>query len=145
MEKEFRLIEDYLELEKIRYGGRLQLETEFRGDPAGQFIAPLLLIPLVENTFKHGVSNMLQYPWIKMRFLNEPDYFEFTISNSKPLLAISDKEDRSVGLKNVKNRLHLIYPGMHEFKVEEFPDSFHVTLKIYQKDRQVKQNLLNPG
>jgi two-component system, LytTR family, sensor kinase len=145
MEKEFRLIEDYLELEKIRYGGRLKLETEFRGDPADQFIAPLLLIPLVENTFKHGVSNMLQYPWIKMRFLNEPDYFEFTISNSKPLLAISDKEDRSVGLKNVKNRLHLIYPGMHEFKVEEFPDSFHVTLKIYQKDRQVKQNLLNPG
>jgi sensor histidine kinase YesM len=133
MEKEFRLIEDYLELEKIRYGGRLKLETEFRGDPADQYIAPLLLIPLVENTFKHGVSNMLQYPWIKMRFLNEPDYFEFAISNSKPITAIPDKEEGSVGLKNVKNRLHLIYPGLHEFNVEEFPDSFHVTLKIYQK------------
>lgn len=144
MEKEFRLIEDYLELEKIRYGERLKLEVEFHGNPAHQFIAPLLLIPLVENTFKHGVSNMLQDPWIKISFKNEPDLFTFIISNSKPLTAKSGKEEGNVGLKNVKNRLHLIYPGQHELKVEEFPDSFHVILKIYQKEHQIKKNLFNP-
>ncbi len=144
MEKEFRLIEDYLELEKIRYGPRLKLETEFHGNPAHQFIAPLLLIPLVENTFKHGVSNMLQDPWIKISFINEPDYFKFIISNSKPLMTMAGKEEGNVGLKNVKNRLHLIYPGLHEFNVDENPDSFHVTLKIYQKETQVRKNIFNP-
>ena len=144
MEKEFRLVEDYLELEKIRYGERLKLETEFFGNPAHQFIAPLLLIPLVENTFKHGVSNMLQDPWIKISFINEPDFFKFIISNSKPPVTKAGREEGNVGLKNVKNRLHLIYPGLHEFKVEENQDSFHVTLKIFQKENQVRRNLFNP-
>jgi sensor histidine kinase YesM len=144
MEKEFRLIEDYLELEKIRYGERLKLETEFHGNAAHQFIAPLLLIPLVENTFKHGVSNMLQDPWIKISFINEPDFFKFIISNSKPHMTKAGKDEGNVGLRNVKNRLHLIYPGLHEFDVEEYPESFHVTLKIYQNENQVRKNLFNP-
>jgi sensor histidine kinase YesM len=141
MEKEFKLIEDYLELEKIRYGDRLKLEVEFIGDPARQYIAPLLLIPLVENTFKHGVSNMLQDPWIKMTFVNEPECFEFTISNSRPAFENSNKTEGNVGLKNVKNRLYLIYPDSHEFTVKEQPDSFHVSLKIFHNRKPVNRNL----
>lgn len=144
MEKEFRLVEDYLELEKIRYGERLKLQIEFYGNPAHQFIAPLLLIPLVENTFKHGVSNMLQDPWIKISFINEPDFFKFIISNSKPTVTKAGREEGNVGLKNVKNRLHLIYPGLHEFNVAENHDSFHVTLVIFQKENPVRRNLFNP-
>jgi sensor histidine kinase YesM len=66
LEKELLLIQDYIELERIRYGDKLNLSLHIQGNPAGKIISPLLLIPFVENSFKHGTSRMLTHPWVKL-------------------------------------------------------------------------------
>jgi hypothetical protein len=66
LEKELQLIQDYMGLEKVRYGKRLDMQVEIHGDFENKVIAPLLMIPFVENSFKHGTSKMLQNPWIKL-------------------------------------------------------------------------------
>ena len=86
LEKELKLIQDYMGLEKVRYGKRLDMQVEIHGDFENKFIAPLLMIPFVENSFKHGTSQMLQHPWIKLEITTVRNQLFFKLSNSKPSL-----------------------------------------------------------
>jgi LytS/YehU family sensor histidine kinase len=79
IEKEIKMIEDYMALEKIRYGDRLKMGLEIKGDYKNKMISPLLLIPLVENSFKHGASKMLQHPWVDLNITVEGQYPVFFI------------------------------------------------------------------
>ena len=85
VEKELKMLSDYIALEKVRYGTRLNLEVEIKGNPQNKLIVPLLLIPFVENSFKHGASKMLNYPWIKLYIENKENLLLFELSNNKPL------------------------------------------------------------
>ena len=71
-------------LEKIRYGDRLKMDLEIKGDYNNKMIPPLLLIPLVENSFKHGASKMLEHPWVNLNITVEGQYLFFLLSNSRP-------------------------------------------------------------
>ncbi|MGH2564522.1 MAG: sensor histidine kinase, partial [Ginsengibacter sp.] len=64
LQQELKMIEDYISLEKIRYGNRLDLHIQFPENTNELYIAPLLLLPLVENCFKHGASHILEQPWV---------------------------------------------------------------------------------
>ena len=66
LEKELSMIQDYIALEQIRYGDRLNLSMHIQGSAKDKMISPLLLIPFVENSFKHGTSRMLTHPWVKL-------------------------------------------------------------------------------
>ena len=130
LEKEIKMIEDYMALENIRYGDRLKMDLEINGDYKNKIISPLLLIPLVENSFKHGTSKMLQHPWVSLNITVEGQYLFLLLSNSRPEEAILPQHNGHIGLNNVKKRLQLLYPGAHELSIVNGSESYEVFMKI---------------
>ena len=130
LEKELKMIKDYIDLEKIRYGENFNLTMVVRGDAANKMICPLLLIPFLENSFKHGASQMLTHPWINLEIIIERDDLYFNLSNSKPSLAGEDVVTKGLGLGNVKKRLAILYPQTHSLNIIHDLMSFSISLKI---------------
>ena len=128
--KELTMIEDYMALERIRYGERLKMDLEITGDHSDKMIPPLLLIPLVENSFKHGASKMLAQPWVNLNVTIKDQYLYFLLSNSRPDEIIHSQHNVRIGLNNVKKRLQLLEPGAHELNISEGEKSFEVFMKI---------------
>lgn len=129
LEKELKMIQDYAELERIRYGKRLQLDIAFDGNVLSKSIAPLLMIPFVENSFKHGASRMLAQPWIKLKVTFDERRLFFHISNSRPMNTMPPGKG-GIGLKNVQRRLQLLYPTTHSLDINVNEDSYSVDLAI---------------
>jgi len=140
LEKELKLIQDYMGLEKVRYGKRLDMQVEIHGDFENKLIAPLLMIPFVENSFKHGTSQMLQHPWIKLEITTVNDQLFFRLSNSKPSLSHANKQNKGIGLTNVQKRLHLVYPGRHQLDISETEDMFTVNMQILLEENVFAEN-----
>ena len=130
VEEELQLIHDYIGLEKIRYGDRLDMLVEINGTYKNKIIAPLLMIPFVENCFKHGASEMRGQQWIKLRININEEHLDFKLSNSKPPDTNDINGKKGIGLANVKKRLELLYPGKHFLKTESTGDSYIVHLQI---------------
>ncbi|MEJ7827892.1 MAG: histidine kinase [Segetibacter sp.] len=130
LEKELKMIQDHIGLEKVRYGDRLAMDVSIEGDYKNKFIAPLLLIPFVENCFKHGISMMRGKQWIRLSVLVEDKVLEFHITNSKPLLQEHTKSKGGIGLINVKKRLALLYPGKHQLNIISNANDYSVELQI---------------
>ncbi len=144
LKKELNMIGDYISLEKIRYGERLRVEMEIQHYTHHQTISPLLLIPFVENSFKHGTSQMLANPFVllSITMLDDILYFKLTNSNPSGLDEISVNGNCGIGLKNVKKRLELLYPRRHELQIIEDTSSFSIWLKIdltKNPDEKVKE------
>ena len=130
LEKELKMIDDYICLEKVRYGKRLNMEVEIKGDYQNKLIAPLLLIPFVENCFKHGSSRMLKYPWIRLKVFIKENTLYVNLSNSKPLQVASQNNGNGIGLKNVQKRLQILYPGQHELLIKATDEEFSVHMQV---------------
>jgi LytS/YehU family sensor histidine kinase len=129
LEKEINLINNYFELEKVRYGDRLDVEMTITGDYDNKMIAPLLMIPFIENSFKHGTSKMLRDPWIKLFVQADEEVLHFTLANNKPAEISKDKK-HGIGLSNVKKRLAILHPGNHYLTVEPTENTFTVNMRI---------------
>lgn len=130
VEKEIRLIKDYVGLERVRYGERLDLQVSVDGDYEGKYMAPLLMIPFVENCFKHGASIMLGQQWIHLVIKIEGNQLDFHLANSKPANPRSQKNRRSIGLINVRKRLELLYPAHHSLEISSTDDAYNVHLVL---------------
>ena len=140
LEKELTLIQDYMELEKVRYGKRLNMQVEIHGDFENKLIAPLLIIPFVENSFKHGTSQMLQHPWIKLEITTIDNQLFFKLRNSKPTLLKANNLNKGIGLLNVKKRLQLLYPGKHQLEISSTDDMFTVDMQILLDEHLFTEN-----
>lgn len=127
---EFKLLADYIALEQVRYGDRLQIECAINGDIDDKLIPPLLLIPLIENSFKHGASQVLEHPWVNINISVERHLLFFFISNSRPEEAVAKSHNGHIGLANVKKRLQLLFPKSHELRIAETTKSYAVSLKL---------------
>jgi hypothetical protein len=133
LEEEIQLIRNYIDLEGLRYGSEMNCQLHVEGEPAGYYIRPLLLIPLIENAFKHGMSQQTGDKWIRMHIGIVSGLLEVRIENS--LSQIKDPDNSihkvgGVGLENVAKRLKLLYPGAHEFRHERHADFYQVQLRI---------------
>jgi sensor histidine kinase YesM len=129
LQKEINMVRDYMALEKIRYG-EMNMTIEIQEEGSEKLIAPLLLIPFVENSFKHGTSKMLAHPWLKLQMTIENNMLHFSVANSRPQETEPPLKKGNIGLKNVKKRLELLYPGTHELNIVSKPESFFVYLKV---------------
>ncbi len=140
LSKEIKILNDYIGLEKIRYGNRLDLQVEINGDAENKLIAPLLMIPFIENSFKHGASRMLEHPWIKLNINIEEEKLHFQLSNSKPAAALNPNGKGGLGLNNVKRRLELLYPTSHQLtiKSEEIVFSVEMVVVLEKSQEPVK-------
>jgi len=130
LSKELSLIQDYMELERIRYGDKLSMNLHIQGNAKDKMISPLLLIPFVENSFKHGTSLMLTHPWVKLDITIEDRLLDFRISNNKPEQKNDAPTKKGIGLTNVKKRLQLLYPGTHSLFITENEMSYDVAMRI---------------
>jgi sensor histidine kinase YesM len=127
--KEIAVLQDYFELERIRYGNSIDMQFEIAGDYSGKVVSPLLMIPFVENSFKHGTSRVLRDPWIKLFIQADDDVVHFSLTNSKPAEETVNPK-RGIGLFNVKKRLELLYPAAHLLVIESTKNTYTVNMQI---------------
>lgn len=130
IEKEIQYLKDYIDLQKLRKDDNYMITFDCPAEVKGFSIEPLLLIPFVENAFKHISHYKNQPNFIKLDLAMIKGEFIFSINNSKePLEKITEKHS-GIGLANVKRRLELLYPGKHKLKIENGIDIFNVELCI---------------
>lgn len=128
LEKEIEIIRNYIDLEKERYGNRIETEVLVEGDLNGILISPLLLMPFIENAFKHGLSEQIENPKLMVQISVKHGLLTCMICNSKNEYV--QYSEKGIGIDNVKKRLALVYPGRHELNIVEKPGIFSVHLKI---------------
>jgi len=129
---ELQLLQNYIAIEKIRYGNRVAITFKHNIDDKAQ-IAPLLLLTFVENAFKHGVSQETNLAKIDMELCSDKNEIEFKIYNTKPKthkINDLDATKNSIGLTNIKKQLQLIYKNKHTLNIIDKEDSYYLTLKI---------------
>jgi LytS/YehU family sensor histidine kinase len=133
MEKEIDYLKNYIALQKLRTETSPDIIVEDNIDEAkcNRTIAPMLLIPFVENAFKHGIS-LNEKSWINIRLQCAETSIFFDVRNSthKRFETDTEKNKSGIGLKNVEERLKLLYPGKHELKVSENKDEYIINLVI---------------
>jgi sensor histidine kinase YesM len=128
---EIAYLKHYIELQKNRYGNKLDASINIYGEINELYVAPLLLLPLVENSFKHGIANSLSPGWVRIDVVRQEDQFSIKIENSlEEKEEPNDHTNGGIGIKNVQQRLQLIYPGTHEWKIVSTPHSYLVIIKI---------------
>lgn len=127
---EVKLIHHYLDLEKLRYGKRLQLNVEMKGDFNGKKIPPFIMLPFVENAFKHGQAN-LSGVLIKISLLVETDHLQLMVKNPVAEPAQEGHEPKGgIGLKNVQRRLQLLFGTDYGLEVQNKHMEYQVILRI---------------
>jgi LytS/YehU family sensor histidine kinase len=94
------------------------------------WISPLLLLPLVENSFKHGVYNETGTSWIRIDLSLKDNWLTVKIENSLTENKVSQNGKNGLGLENVRKQLSILYPGQHELKCLKEDESYLVVLKV---------------
>jgi sensor histidine kinase YesM len=135
LEREIKFIYNYVDIERLRYGDKLDVDIRVHGNVNGRKIAPLLLLPFAENCFKHGASLELDQSWVKVDIEVLPDRTLFKVENNK-VTNTRKSNIEGIGINNVKRRLDLLYPGNHELKIISGDETFLVILSIDQKNKE---------
>ncbi len=129
LEKEVRIIKDYIALEQKRYGGRLEVSLSFTGPMEGKLIAPMLFQPFVENAFNHDSRGELGRVWMSIELSVKNEQLFFRVVNS---LSGDDRAPgaEGIGVSNVRRRLELLYPGRFSLEQEVVEEVFITSLII---------------
>ncbi|QQL49663.1 sensor histidine kinase [Mucilaginibacter ginkgonis] len=127
LDKELKYLENYIELQKIRYGQKAFIEYTVEGAITSQQIVPLILISFVENAFKHGIVNDPQHP-IFIRLTVTDSHLTFYVFNKKH--AHNRDAVGGIGLNNVQRRLKLLYPGRYQLDIENGDDTYSSELSL---------------
>lgn len=131
LSEEINNLKNYIEIEKIRYSNKLNLDLNFPNEIPNLKIAPLIILPFVENAFKHGVSNFPGIAYVKTKVFIEGRNMIFTIENTKnENTPTKENYTKGIGLKNVKKRLDFIYPEKYILSINNLPESFSVNLTL---------------
>ncbi|MFZ5972611.1 MAG: sensor histidine kinase [Bacteroidota bacterium] len=135
LSKEIKFIRNYVDIEKMRYGDKLEVDIHVNGEQADRKIAPLILLPFVENCFKHGASEGLEQAWVKIDVDVQPDSVVFKVENNKAT-GPEKGNGEGIGIQNVKRRLDLLYPGRYDLKMIKGEETFLVILTINEKETE---------
>jgi len=130
VKREIELIQDFIEIEQIRYGQRLQISNVVTGSFGNLQIAPFLLFTLVENCFKHGSSTDAGNPWINLSLTCNNGVICFVAKNSIPAKCKSAGAAQEKGLAKLRQRLNLIYPEKHLLQLNEESTEFSAKLEL---------------
>ena len=130
--QEIALLEHYIDLERLRYGDRLQLDFTYSVDDPQTLVAPLILISIVENAFKHGVSSVLGPAVVAISLKVKNGGLHFRVLNTKPGVTQDDEMDyrKGIGVQNAKRQLDLIYPNQYEWQIKEQEETYEVNLNL---------------
>ena len=129
--REVELLQDYIALEKMRYGDRLELSVSISGSMENYQIAPLLLLPFLENAFKHGTSKQIDQCWISFHLSLDGPLLKFVLINSiDPEPKKRTRGKGGVGLSNVMRRLEILYNGKYKLDKEKLEEVYVINLEL---------------
>lgn len=136
--KEIKYIENYIDLEKLRFDARLKYKIEITGNIDDVIVPPLIFLPFIENCFKHGIDTKENNIIIDIKFDASSEFLNFEVSNSISGISISrfKQTNKGIGIINVKKRLELNYPKNYQLDIKEIDNKYTVVLRI------PKQNVL---
>jgi LytS/YehU family sensor histidine kinase len=140
--KEVQHLQNYIALETMRYTERLDVSLNLYDNLDDIDIAPLLILPFVENSFKHGVHNQIAQSWVRVDILVQENTLVVKIENSTAAIPEATGTQRpfsGIGLQNVKKRLALIYPGRHTLQIHAEAETFLVVMKIELSEARVRK------
>jgi two-component system LytT family sensor kinase len=123
---EIKYLENYISIEQMRFADRLDLSFQYSGEIEGKFIAPLLLLPFIENAFKHGIEDNAGWITINLKVISSTLFLK--VENS--CAAVSKQKGNGLGLANVRRRLELTYPDSHELTIHQVAGVFEVELSL---------------
>ena len=124
---EIKIIKDYIELEKLRYGERLTINFKIDIDNENQMIAPLILLSFIENSFKHGASESRFNSSINISLILKNEYLSFIVTNSNEG---GNYNENGISLKNITRQLELIYENRHRITIKNLNDLFELKLTV---------------
>ena len=130
LKQELMMIKEYINLEGIRYGNKLDVRVRLPDKTDDIYIVPLLLLPFVENCFKHGTSNMLRHPWINLTVELDDTFLVMKLMNGKAQSNDNVERRNGIGINNVRQRLDLLYREKYELVIREEQEVFTVNLKV---------------
>jgi len=134
LEKEINYLRNYLDLERLRIGNKMDIELNLHGSLDDKFIAPLIFINFVENAFKHGgISARKSKGHVKLDITVDDRIIHFVLENSKRMRMPENKSLKpsgGIGLKNVRERLNLVYPNNYTINIREDEQIYSVELTL---------------
>jgi two-component system, LytTR family, sensor histidine kinase AlgZ len=128
LEKEIEIMKNYIDLEKERYGNKIEISWSVEGDIKDKFIAPLIMLPFLENAFKHGTSEQIEKPWLGVDISVKHNILRCKIANSKNEYV--PYNNNGIGINNVKKRLEFIYAGKYELKINDEGNFFVISMLV---------------
>lgn len=130
LSKEIEYIKDYLALERIRLNRDFELKFDTAGAEIDLEIPPLILIPFVENAFKHGVSDAERNCWVRVKLESDAKSLTLTVENSMMPKQVDSEDKSGFGLENVRKRLDLSFPEAYSLDIHEEKNVFKVRLTL---------------
>ncbi len=133
LKKEIAFIQDYIDLESLRYGKKLTMDFTYNLHDLNVMIAPLILISFVENAFKHGASNSLKNSIIKIELTTNQEQLCFKVFNTYTVVNPSDMNTNiraGIGLSNAERQLALNYKNNYDLKTSKTDHDFQIVLTI---------------
>ncbi|WP_247235006.1 sensor histidine kinase [Telluribacter sp. SYSU D00476] len=129
LENEVACIQDYIDLQRLRLGRKVQLEVAIEGELEGKRIAPLILMTFIENVFKHGVSNH-HHSLITIQLVSAEDRIRFFCRN-RIFQKNNSLERRGIGISNTRERLEHLYPNRYRLDIQQEDDYYTVNLELF--------------
>jgi len=131
LEKEIQMVKNYIELQNLRTENSEKIKMNIKGEVKNKKITPFIFLPFIENSFKHGLKGGVENAFVEINLdiLDNQLHFEITNSLGKDK-GMEDNEYKGIGIENVKQRLELVYPGVHKLKIGKSGNIFKVDLQI---------------
>ncbi|RED49986.1 sensor histidine kinase [Seonamhaeicola aphaedonensis] len=134
LKDEITLLKNYIEFQKFRQKETGNIKFNCKVDNENYQIYPMLLIPLVENSFKYGIKGDINNNFLNIDLSLQNDEFMFHIENNYSPDQLKPNQHSGVGLENIKKNLEIIYAKTHEFKIVKTKDTFGVILKLHKHE-----------
>lgn len=145
LSKEIESLHNYIELQQIRFGSESKFNVDIQEDTNSQKIAPLLILPFIENAFKHGLSLNIEDGEIDIKMMVKNNNLILIVKNSYTPSPEQEDEDyvhQGIGLKNVKKRLELQYPNNYDLKINNENGYFIVELVLQLEKKDLNLTLM---
>lgn len=134
LKDEVSLLKNYIEFQQFRHQQTENVIFDSTIDDEKYAIYPMLLLPLVENSFKYGIKGDINNTFIHIKLTQQNDEFSFDIENNYAEQLLETHERSGLGLENIKKNLEIVYPKSHEFNISKTKDTFRVTLKLTKNE-----------
>ncbi|HEY2347392.1 MAG TPA: histidine kinase [Puia sp.] len=129
LKNEVEYLQSYIDLQKMRLSSNMDLKVDFDVKEEWLAIEPMLLIPFIENAFKHG-TGMLKNPEIQVSLIAQDNRLAFQVKNKYIKSDMSKDKTSGIGIANVKRRIELLYANKYTLAIDKTPDWFAISLHL---------------